>query len=460
MASKNDSINELIKSMSKFSWAMSMFGISQIANAFTLNLSREDQKQRTGTVGCFNNAALAVHNNLDEPLKSAFLIGDRIQTAAADLFYDFFSLNSFSSRNLSRSVFDILWRSSEFARLLFPGHENPTALQEFKNKIEVFSLFEYVDELLPPVAERSLNRMIQSIGSLDTFSSIWAMEGIGHYYTEKIFSVIRFPEHLLSSEAVGNLPENTYIPLHAGMGLSLSRKCLENINGAASDEEIVELINYYIELCRKNSKSGYAGIMFETMGLITRNLYPHLLLRIDRGLKQFDKDYSEYFWHGAGRAMYFAPTGLASFWDENWSSIQAVKNEPPHNSGQLNALTGWLFALTLVNIRQPEIVAACLKAHQHLFANPETAAEGISAGLLVWQYSAAETSYIDAFLSYASFDNNSESFLDWYLQLRKAIVQRLNKQRINFEKEFQPERLFRSCQIQITNAVIKNEAYF
>jgi hypothetical protein len=355
MTRKNGSIRELVESISKFSWAMSALGVSQLVNTFSLNFGRENR--RADVTGSFNSIALAAQENLDEPLKSVFLVGDQLQGAVTDLFFNFLTLNSFSSRKAARSVFEILLRSSEIARILMPGNRNPLLLQEIKNKLEAFSFFEYVDEFFPPVAERSLSRMIGSIKSLEPFSFIWAMEGVGHYYMEKVSSVINSPNHLLRSESAGNLARKELIPLHAGMGLSLSGNCLQRIKLENSPEMVAGLLRRHIALCQDNSKNGYAEIAFETLGLVARNLYPHLLLRIDEALRRIDKDFADYFWHGAGRAMYFSPTGLFPVCDENWSSISATQDEPPHESGRLNALTGWLFALALVSLKSSRLAS-------------------------------------------------------------------------------------------------------
>jgi hypothetical protein len=74
-------------------------------------------------------------------------------------------------------------------------------------------------------------------------------------------------------------------------------------------------------------------------------------------LLALDADAVEYFWHGAGRAMYFAPMTMIpglSPWD-------AADQEPPDETARRNARAGVAWAFTIVNVRQPGIAAHFLR---------------------------------------------------------------------------------------------------
>ncbi len=443
MTQNNGSIKGLVESMSKFSYAMTLFGINRMADAFLPNFGVEDEDRETKMSHSFDSVALAVKGNIDEPLSTFFVAGDRLQGLMTDFFYNCLTLDLFNSRNTTKGIFEFLLQSTEIARAVMGGNENNLFLKEFGNKLQAYSFFEYVDELLPPNSERSLNRMIERTASIEPFASIWAMEGIGYFYTEKISAVTDLPDHLLISEVSYDLPEKSLIPLHAGMGLSLARNFLERIRPETSFEKIVDLTGRYISLCRNNSRAGYSKIVFETLGLVCRNLYPHLILTVDRALENFDEDYTAYFWHGAGRAMYFSPCGILPVFDERRSSILATQDEPPHERGKLNALAGWLFAMTLVNIRQPEIIADCFKNHRRLFASDGIVADGIGSAMIVWHISAQESSLIKSFLNYTPVGENEEFVSQWREIVSEPVARTLSDYLNNNKNERQPDRLFR-----------------
>lgn len=60
--------------------------------------------------------------------------------------------------------------------------------------------------------------------------------------------------------------------------------------------------------------------------------------------------------------------------------------EPKHETGKRNALSGFCFALTLVNLRQPEVLEAFFKHHPVEAAN---SVDGIQAAIAVWTLSGA-----------------------------------------------------------------------
>ncbi len=438
---------------------MSLFGINQFVNIFSPNCGLENENREAKASKPFNTVALAVQETIDEPLTTFFHAGDRLQIVMTDLFYNCLTLNFFNSRNATKTVFEILLQTADIARGLMPGNKNRVFLEEFRNKLQAFSLFEYVDEFLPPNSERSLKRMIENAELLEPFSAIWAMEGVGHYYTEKVSAVMNSPNHLLSAEVTRNLPEKSLIALHAGMGLSLSRDFLPRIKAETHSDRIVELIGAYITHCRNNSRDGYAEIVFETLGLVTRNLYPHLLLPIDKALEQFDADFTAYFWHGAGRAMYFSPTGILPVFDESWSSILATQDEPPHESGCLNALTGWVFAMTLVNIRHPEIIADCFKNYRRFFAGQGIVADGIGSAMIVWHRSTQDNSLIKSFLNHIPVGEDQEFVSQWREIVCQPAARALSDYLENKEGEDHPNRLFRFRRRNLKQNASKNEAF-
>ena len=74
--------------------------------------------------------------------------------------------------------------------------------------------------------------------------------------------------------------------------------------------------------------------------------------------------------------------------------------EPPHALGKLNAASGFVWALTLVNLRYPEIFAAFLKHHQAGLPHDDAFFNGLFSALVIWLESAPMDSSVSSFLEY------------------------------------------------------------
>ena len=450
-------MKELIKSAVRFIWSTMLFGIEQSGNATAAITAGTDESKTTGS---FVIVAQAAETELKDSLKSIYQIGNFFQQTTVDLAYDVLTLETLNFRGMVKTGLNLMQQSASVLKILLPGQTAGLILEEFQNKLTAFEWFEHVDTklTLPTQPDAPLVLFLRCTENLDSYSRIWATEGIGFYFAEKCLSKSGEPENLLSGALVKGAPKSSFVALHAGMGLSLAHRFLKRLNSESSFRLMPEMLEAHIALYRNISQNGYAEIGIETLGLAARNLYPHLLLSIDDALGRLDEDYIAYFWHGAGRAIYFAPTGLFPMWDESWNSILATQDEPPHELGRLNALTGWLFALTLVNIRQPEIIAAYLKSHPRLFAVKEAVADGVGAAMVIWHNSTQDSSFIEAFFTYAPADASSEFISQWRELIQQPVATALRDYQAKPESERQPGRLFR-CQPRKTKQnTLKYEA--
>jgi hypothetical protein len=112
---------------------------------------------------------------------------------------------------------------------------------------------------------------------------------------------------ILRNNRDGTWPTERLAALHAGMGLSFASEVLETTSSQPSSAELRNKLQEFLSLCLDNSHEGYLDAAYEALGLVVRNLYPHFLMAIDAELAELDHRLVGYFWHGVGRAMYFAP---------------------------------------------------------------------------------------------------------------------------------------------------------
>ncbi len=291
-------------------------------------------------------------------------------------------------RNMLSGGLRLLRQSVEVLKAVNTEPDTRIAWQELQNKLEAFLLFEQVDvELkISQLNSRSLEELVERVRWHDSYRSVWLMEGLGHYYSDLHLRCGEAPSAIRSSP----LPRASLVPLHAGMGLSLAEWLLPHI------EQSPAALRTFIELCGSNSQPGYFGAACEALGLATRNLFPHLLGPIDQALSLASKELVAYFWHGAGRAIYFSPTNFLPWRSAPWKGLWSCLQEPPHAEGRSNAAAGFCWALTLVNVQQPQIIETFLKHHAKEIDENEACANGIRSALAIWAEATSCMSSLEA----------------------------------------------------------------
>jgi len=79
-------MREFTKSMTSFSWALSLFGLKQMANIFT----PADRGQPHPATEAFNEITRCAEEQLGQTLRSTFETGDRLQRGVVDMMFGAF----------------------------------------------------------------------------------------------------------------------------------------------------------------------------------------------------------------------------------------------------------------------------------------------------------------------------------------------------------------------------------
>jgi hypothetical protein len=342
----------------------------------------ETTRQSDGAVLRYKPETYAMYSNINELTASSGAI----------------NFDALNPRGMIRASLDVMRLSAEALRLLLPGQVSRVVWQEFKNKLQAFDLFENVDSVLGLSAGTAvpLTKLVEKTRALEAYRAVWATEGLGHYHTELCWDRTGPPKDLLRNSNADDLPLKSLTALHAGMGLSLSNRLLKTIRSPDSESEVRGVLKRLLDLCRQNSRSGHVGVAYEALGLVTRNLYPHLVQVVDRQLKEIDEKLVGYFWHGVGRAIYFAPTNFLPFNNSPWRAVEMTQREPPNEIGRLNALAGLVWAMTLVNTRQPEILETLLRHHGNKLSQNDALSNGVSSAIMIWRDSTGDDSCLAA----------------------------------------------------------------
>jgi hypothetical protein len=290
-----------------------------------------------------------------------------------------------SPRQLLWAAWQICKWSVDLFEKVSPFNDFPVQWEEVRNKLEAFSLFEHADlELnLAGGAEQSLPDLVHRAHLLGPYFSVWAMEGVGHYYASAHLSRDSRIATIWEKACTRDLPVASLVPIHAGIGLALAERLLSGVHGL-SGSEFQKQVAEFVRLCQNTFQQEYLAILYEALGLATRNLYPHLMARMHLSLAKVDQGLPEYFWHGVGRALYFIPSSFLPGHSGPWKAFEMCMKEPPNEACRRNTVAGFVWALTLVNIRQPRIMAEFLFHHGKDLREQEAVVNGVCSALIIW----------------------------------------------------------------------------
>src|SRR5207248_2003603 len=99
-------MREFTKSMMSYTWAMSLFGVQQMANAFRPSKATES----------FDNVTKATRDEFGEALRATFRAGDNLQRGLVDLTFGVFTFGMFDRRGASGATSDVGRQSAEALR--------------------------------------------------------------------------------------------------------------------------------------------------------------------------------------------------------------------------------------------------------------------------------------------------------------------------------------------------------
>lgn len=330
-----------------------------------------------------------------------------------------FSLDAFTPRHVIKNTLQCLHFGAGLLRPLACDHDVQIALVELQNKLETFVLFRYIDLMVSPplTATDLLDGFVAEASSLGPYSSVWATEGIGNYYANRCLEKDRLPKQLLNDDKTKNLEGKRLIPLHTGMGLALAAAWMASIEYESITSDA---INNFVQLCRNNSRPGYFGMVFEAVGLVARSLYPQLVGTIDQQLCRQDEQLLGYFWHGVGRALYFTPSNFLPSGGAQWKAVADYAHEAPHALARKNFIAGLAWAIALVNVRHPEVMASFLKRHVHQVEDREAFTNGICSAFIIWNNASPGDGYLERFREYEASQTQSFAAEFWNQHVRRA----------------------------------------
>ncbi|MCP3963353.1 MAG: hypothetical protein GY719_36405 [bacterium] len=411
-------MTDVVRSMIRFSWAMSLFGVRQAAEMMSALGTARSPRQATSA---FDSISRVAAEQLGEGgLGDAFRTADRWQADLIDAVFGAVDpaldlSRGVASKTMLRGSLAMLRQSAAVLETAMPAG-NRVMWRELRNKLEAFESFQYVEQILgtepltggDPSRQRrasaTLCDQIEKAEDSGPYLKLWLTEGLGFAFAEAAWDRGE-PRGLLRAASLEPLPEESLIPLHTGMGLSLARRVLPDLEAGGGD--LAAPLRSFARLCEDNARDGFAQASYEALGLIVRQLAPQLTNEVDRELARETSGpgHRDAFWHGLGRGLYFTATQALP--GSLGRAVARVRHETSAGPARFNALAGLAWAVTLVNFRQPEVLEGFL--NDGAFDEKESTAvsDGIAAAVLLWRDAVGEDSHLEAFQAHCAHSTDS-----------------------------------------------------
>jgi hypothetical protein len=376
---------------------MSLFGAQQAANLLAPQDWRQPGRKANSA---FFSVKQAAESQFGDLVFGAFQIGDEVGHRLTNLFFDALTLRAFSPDYVSKLTSQVAEQSQDTLRTFSSADNVRLAWQELRNNYEVFNLVKNVSSLLRIPSDDSefdLSRLVEEAYALGAYPDLWAVEGLGHDYAMTFWRKGGSIRDILTDGRASRLPAKSLTMMHAGLGLAFAQQLMNTITPFSPADEIRSMLGQFVTLVDDNSRRGYEGAAYESLGLVTRFWHSQMVGVVDGHLREVAPRALDYFWHGVGRALYFLPLyfvpGLLSPW-------LAVEREAPHELALLNMTAGLAWATTIVNVRQPEIMENFLKNQGEQVARNPAFTNGVMSTLAMGIDITPGDVYITRFLEY------------------------------------------------------------
>jgi hypothetical protein len=429
----NDAQEQMVdmsRAMMRLSWAMTVLGAQQAANMMTPS---KIAKSGTNFADACDTVATALEEQFGNGFKSAYKAGAVFALAPMDGLPGFEIHRAMQNLAMQPVFFESLKLMMPpmvaSTQALIPGHDAGLARQECEAKMDVMQLVQDVRKVCPDKSVHvPLADIVAKAYALGSFPALWTIEGVGH-------DLVKGRRHrgerltdLLTSPEVGDLPDGSLTMLHAGIGLGLAELALEDLRPDSPTEKIDAALQRFLDDCRSSSREGYVGCALESLGLVTRHLYGHSMVKaLDERLEAIDAALRGFFWHGVGRGVYFSPENMFPLLDSPWPAVDMVERQAPHDLARDNMMAGIAWAMTLVNLKQPVVLEGFLKKHGSGFGDTDAFVNGAVSSIIMRKDTTPDEPHIAALLAHEVTSSDSRLEALWDRVVKKSLSKALSK---------------------------------
>jgi len=382
----------------------------------------------------------ATAEKFGDPAAVAFIAGDEYQSKAMDFVFNLLSPSSLNPGYWAQILGRLAAQGSLAVDAI--GPQQSLFAKQAQNTRYIFTLVRNNPEKLgiPESGSFDLAFFIDKVYGGDDFENIWAVEGLGHVYSRRTWSGRDDAEGIMIDGQAAQLPEKSLTMMHAGLGLCLAESLIKQINPASSAKETERVLQTFINLCRNNSRQGYVGCALESLGLVTRCFNYPLLDLVQRVLADVDETAWEFFWRGAGRALYFSPGHMLQPLYSPWI---AAEQEAPNDRAHKILRAGITWPTNIVNMREPEIFEDFIKRHGAAEEDEGTIRNGVAASTTMAVDITPNHPVVRDYLDYVPKSTDSKVQQLWTKLVQEPVFNAVNRYQPILKKHKMMDQVFR-----------------
>ena len=322
----------------------------------------------------------------------------------------------------------VSWFTSLFVR----GRKASIALQEGKNKSWIMSMVNNLEQGFPPLGTfdpmKELGRLVDICYAMGDFASVWSVEGLGLYHIEAMRAKNMPIKNAFTNPALDSVPLKSMTMLHAGLGLSAGRSCLKGLSAQSPPAELRKALENFIQLCNDNSRKGYVGCAYESLGLVSLILHnPAMAQALDRELAKFNPEVATFMWRGAGRALYFHPKHFIPGFKCPWRGIPKSRQIAPHETARKNLRAGVAWPTCIVNMRHPEVMESVLMYQGENDPDREMFISGVVSSMTMRYDTSPDDPYIKSFIEHQPDPGNALLCKLWKRDIKDPCTMAINE---------------------------------
>jgi len=414
--------------------------MSTVSHNLTVSPKKDTPARAHDLTAALETLAHQAQSQLGPLTQTAFFIGDGLQRAFTDGIFDALQPRTWSPCSLMRMGSQLVHQSARLSRLLVPK-DGQLAWQELTNKVEVFALVKNLSSILElPEGELfPLPTLVDKAYARPAFEALWAVEGVGHYYTEEYCRRHGPPQGLLL-EANAPVPAKSLLMLHAGMGLCFADRIIGGLTTESTPGEVRDALEQFVELCGDNSRQGYLGAAIESLGIVTRDFYPDLFKLVTQQFRLVAPEFTGFYWHGIGRAIYFSRKFFIPRFFSTWSDVD---HEANGEAARLGVMAGLSWAFTLVNMRQPEIVETGLRSYADDSPRGKAFSNGVCSCVIMRTDTTPAEPFVSAFYRRRPSPQTSELASAWDRQISEPAITGIYSYYPVLSRHFALDQVFR-----------------
>jgi hypothetical protein len=378
----------------------------------------EGQKPTTVTGHLYKKTRKTIEQ-FGDPAAVAFIALDEYTSKEVDMFFDLFELRSRYWRKFPRHLME-----QGSLALAAIGPQRDLYAQQAKNTRYIFTLVRNNPEKIgiPKTGEFDLEYFLHKAYGIGDFENIWSVEGLGHVYSQRTWfmkwNTSEDARDILTSGQALGLPDKSQCMMHAGLGLCLAESLMKQLTPDSRIKEVERVLTTFIKLCNNNSKPGYVGCALESLGLVTRCFNYPMVDLVQSVLADLDPVAWEFFWRGAGRALYFSPGHMVQPFYSPWI---AAEQEAPNARAHKILKAGISWPTNIVNMQYPAIFEDLIRRRGVAEENEGTIAHGVAASTTMAMDTTPNHPVVKAYLEYepASADQKVRDL--WEKLVRKPV---------------------------------------